>query len=170
MTAVRLQFRARQHWLPNKLRILQILERYVDRIATLQRTTFGKISFEPGSVDLETPKVARLAEPNNRPIITRATASFGLPAVTHVQRPAGHDQVMTMTEEHVAAREHQPAIFYRGQIELTAESRQTIPVRLYIAVNSQPSDAAVRKNLKPQMRPALIALHGKRIERVSIEV
>src|SRR5256885_9200076 len=122
MTRVGLQFCARQHWLPGKLRILQRFELSIGSMTTFERTTLGKISFEPGSVDLETPKVARSAEPNDRPIITRAAPSFGFPTITHIQRAARHNQVMTMAEKHVATREHQSAIFYRGQIELTAES------------------------------------------------
>src|SRR3989440_3241217 len=147
MTSVSLQFCARQHGLPGKLWILQSLERYIDCVATFQRTTLGKISLEPRSINFETPDVAGFAELNNRPLKPRATSSFGLPAITHVERPPGHDQIMTMTEEHVATRKHQPAVFHRGQIKLATRVRQTIPVGLYFAVNSQSRDSAVAEKL-----------------------
>src|SRR5437763_175907 len=93
MTSVSLQFCARQYGLPGKLRILQSLERYIDCVATFQRTTLGKISLEPRSINFETPDVAGFAELNNRPVKPRATSSFGLPAITHVERAPGHDQI-----------------------------------------------------------------------------
>ena len=53
MTSVRLQFRARQHGLPDKFRILQTFNRQAGRIASLKRTTLRKISLEPGGIDFE---------------------------------------------------------------------------------------------------------------------
>ncbi len=57
-----------------------------------------------------------------------------------------------MTEEHVAAREHERAVFRRGEIDLAAGAFELFPVGHHFAINTQPRDAAVRKDLETKMR------------------
>src|ERR1041385_1278896 len=54
VTRVSLQLRPRQHGFPNKLRVLQFLNRRLASIACFERATLGKISFEPGRIDFQT--------------------------------------------------------------------------------------------------------------------
>ena len=65
----------------------------------------------------------RSAELDDYPIVAWTTATFCFPAITHVRGASGHDQVVTMTEEHVAAREYEPAVFSRSKIDLACRLR-----------------------------------------------
>jgi hypothetical protein len=46
-----------------------------------------------------------------------STPPFGFPTVTHIHRSTRHDQIVTMTKEHIATRQYQPAIFYGREID-----------------------------------------------------
>ena len=73
------------------------------------------------------------------------------PAVAHVRRIAGHDQVVPRAEEHVAARHDDAAVLGGGQVDLAAQS-QPLPVGHHFAVDAQARDAAVGKDPQPQVR------------------
>src|SRR5213075_474846 len=103
MTSMSLQFRARQHRFPDKFRILQILNWHAGSLASLKRTTFRKVSLEPGSIDFEPSNVSRPPKLHDCPIVSGSAPSFGFPAVAHVCSPPRHDQIMAVAKEHVAA-------------------------------------------------------------------
>src|SRR6266511_4103789 len=75
-----------------------------------------------------------------------------------------------MTEEHVAARQDHAAIFHRREIDLTANLFQAIPVRQGFAINAQPRDAAVRKDLETKVGPSLIAGNSEWVQRIAIQI
>src|SRR5437868_3278575 len=100
---MRLQLRARQDRLPYEFRRLQSLQFRIFGVTTLQRTTFGEIAFEPGSVNFQPPDVPTTSQSDNRPVISGPAAALCFPAITHVQRASGHDQIVPMPKEHVAA-------------------------------------------------------------------
>src|SRR5215510_2879364 len=84
MAGVGLQFCARQNRLPGKFRIFQRFDCRLRGITTFKRTTLGKVSLEPGSINLKSVKVAWCAELNYRPVMSRSASPFGFPAVAHV--------------------------------------------------------------------------------------
>src|ERR1044072_1812169 len=98
---------------------------------------------------------AGAAELDDGPIMTWATPSFGFPAVAHVCRAAGHDQVVTMTEEHVAAGEHEAAAFYSREIDV-ATAFELSPIGYDLAIDTQSRDAAVRIDFEAKVRDAFV--------------
>src|SRR5207249_10379519 len=104
-------------------------------------------------MNLKTLDPAGRAELDDRPIVARPPAAFGLPAVAHVCSPARHDQIMTMSKEHITARNDQPSIFRGRKINLAAELFQAIPVGHNLAIHSQPRHAPIRIDLETQMSP-----------------
>ena len=95
--------------------------------------------------------LSRLAELDDRPIVTWTTAPLCFPAVAHVRRSSGHDQVVTMTKEHVAAREHQAAVFDRREIDLATSAFESVPIGHDFAVDAQSRDTTVRIDLETKM-------------------
>ncbi len=110
----------------------------------------------------------RSAELYDYPIVTWTTPTFCLPTVTHVHCTSWHDQIVTMTEEHVAAREYESPIFRRGQIDL-AWAFELIPIWYHFAVDAKACDAAVGKNLETKMCDAFVVLDWERIQAIARE-
>src|SRR3979411_2937890 len=106
---------------------------------------------------------ARRAEFDNYPIVTWPTTSFRFPAVAHVRRSSRHDQIMTMAKKHVAAREYEPAILNRSEIDVAPDAFETIPIGRHFAKYSQSRYAAIGINLQTQMSKALLTLDCKKI-------
>src|SRR5690349_24220232 len=52
------------------------------------------------------------------PIVSGPATPFRFPSVTHIRRSSGHDQVMPVTKEHVAARKHERAVFRGCEIDV----------------------------------------------------
>src|SRR2546421_6191674 len=103
MPRVRLQLGAREHRLPGESRILQSFHWHIRGAATFKRATLRKISFEPGRVDFQTPNSSRRAKFDDGPVVAGPAPPFCFPTVAHVHGPSWHDQVMPMSEKHVAA-------------------------------------------------------------------
>src|SRR5574338_1104369 len=109
------------------------------------------------------------AEFDDGPIVTWTTASFCFPAVAHVCRAAGHDQVVTVTEKHIATGEYEAAVFDRGEIDVATNAFELFPIRYDFTVDTQPRDAAVREDLETQVRDVFVVLDRKRVLRVAAE-
>src|SRR5262249_34970777 len=101
---VGLQLRAGEERLPLKLRVLESFDRHIDGVTAFQRAALRKIALEPRSIDFQPANMTGLPEPDDGPIMAGPAPSLGFPAVTHVSGASRHDQIVTMTEEHVAAR------------------------------------------------------------------
>src|SRR5215510_14983147 len=79
MTGVRLKLCAREHGFPRELGIFERLKRHVRRVATLERTTLGKVSFEPRRVNFESPHASGRSQPHDRPIMSRSATPLCFP-------------------------------------------------------------------------------------------
>src|SRR5262249_2248122 len=97
------------------------------------------------------------SQSNDCPIVSGPATPLCFPSVTHVGGASRHDQVVTMTEEHVAARQNAATILNGRQVGITADLPQWIPGRHNFTVNAQARYAAIGINLEAQMRPTLIA-------------
>src|SRR5437762_9588594 len=53
-----------------------------------------RVSLEVPRVDLDPLHAAGRGQPDHGPVVTRTTTAPGLPAVAHVQRVAGHDEIV----------------------------------------------------------------------------
>src|SRR5688572_31191629 len=104
-----------------------------------------------------------MSELDDGPIMAGAATAFRFPAVAHVGGAARHDQVVTMSKEHVAARDHECAVFDGCEIDVAAGTFEPFPLRRDDAVNAQPRDAAVREDLEPQVCDPFVVLDGKRV-------
>src|ERR1700686_2554097 len=93
--------------------------------------------------------------------MTRSAAPASLPAGAYAAGGAGPYQIMVGAEEHVAAGEHLPAVLDRRQIELILQSTFAMPLRHHLAVHPQPRHAAVRINVKTQMREGVGGVDGE---------
>ena len=60
-----------------------------------------------------------------------------------------------------------PAIFHRREIDVAADSLQTLPVGQDFAVNSQARDTTIGIDFEAQMRDALFPCDRKRILRIA---
>ena len=78
----------------------------------------GRVALEVMGVDLHALDRAGGAEPNDRPVVAAAATAPRLPAVAHVRAAPGHDQVLAVAEEHVAARDDEAAVLHRREIDL----------------------------------------------------
>ena len=120
--------------------------------------------------DFDPPHAPLGRELHHHPVVAGAAAAARLPAVAHVVRAAGHDQVVLRTEEHVAAREHVAAVLRRGEIDFVAETAGEAPVGNDVAVHAQASDAAVRKDIDAEMRHRERLLHFEFVLQVALQV
>src|SRR5688572_16956097 len=82
-----------------------------------------------------------------------AAPPLRFPAVTHVLRASGHDDVVLRAEVHVARAENQPAVTDVGEIDRPARTDQARPVHDRIAEHAQARDAAVGKDVEPNVAP-----------------
>ena len=132
--------------------------RRVDKRNALSRALIAelRVAFEVTRVDLDAPDGPGRAKPDDRPVVTGAAPSLGLPAVAHVERASRHNQIVTMAEEHIAAREDAPALLYRRQINLAATHQQSLPVGQDLSVNAQAGHTSIGVNLQAQVRKAAL--------------
>src|SRR5690242_850920 len=107
-------------------------------------------------VDFDAMNVSGAAEFDDGPIVTWTTTAFSFPAVAHVCRATGHDQVVAVAEEHVATGQHEAAVFHSRQIDVAAGAFQLIPIGYDLAVDAQPRDAAVRIDFEAKMCDAFV--------------
>src|SRR6185369_9796228 len=110
--------------------------------------------------------VSGMSEFDDGPIVPWTTTAFSFPTVAHVCCAAGHDQVVTMTEEHVATGKYEPAVFYRREIDV-ARALKLIPIGYDFAIDAQPRYAAIGEDLETKMRDSFVVLNGKGILRVA---
>src|SRR6185503_21346898 len=101
-------------------------------------------------VNFDAVNLSRAAELDDGPIMTWTTSSFCFPAVAHVCRATGHDQVVTVAEEHVATGKHEAAVFHRREIDV-ARALELIPIGDDFAVNAQPRHATIGEDLETKM-------------------
>ena len=76
---------------------------------------------------------------------------------------------MAMSEEHVATRKHQCAVFGGSKIDVAARAFELFPVRHDFAVNTQSCDAAVGIDLEAKMCDSFFVIDWKRILAVAAE-
>ena len=91
-------------------------------------------------VDFHPPHHALQGQLDVDPIVSRPAPPPRFPAIAHVRRAAGHDQVVFRAEEHVAAAQHLAAVLGRGEIDLLAEPSQAVPVGDDFAVHAERLD------------------------------
>src|SRR6185295_9665760 len=112
--------------------------------------------------------LAGATEFDDGPIMAWTTPPFCFPAVAHVRRAAGHDQVVTVTEEHVATGEYETAVFDSRQIDVAA-AFELFPIGYDFALDAQPRDAAVWIDFETKMCDALVILDREWVFRVATE-
>ena len=78
------------------------------------------IAFEVIGVELDPLDHSSPCQTNNRPVVAGASSSLRLPAITHVRRTAGENEILPIPVVHVAARHHEAAVPDRGEIDLTS--------------------------------------------------
>jgi len=101
-------------------------------------------------VDLDPSNYARRPEAHDGPVVSRPAAALRFPSIGHVTRVAGHDQIVTRTEKHVAARDDEAAMLGGGEIDVAALCEPN-PVGDHLTVDPKPRDAAVRKDPEAHM-------------------
>src|SRR5205085_3808077 len=92
--------------------------------------------------------LAALPQLNDDPIVSRPTPTLRLPTVAHILRASGHNEIVAMTEEHVAAINDAPAVLNSSQINLASAPPYAFPVGRDLAINSQARDTSVRVDFK----------------------
>jgi hypothetical protein len=119
-------------------------------------------------VQLQALHAAACREPHDRPVVAGAAAAARLPAVAHVRRAPGQDQVLAVAEEHVAAHHDEAAVLHRRQVQHLA-AREPRGIGPRFAVHAQPRHAAVGIDVEAQVRQALVTREGERVLRVARE-
>src|SRR4051812_49683545 len=79
------------------------------RIAPLEHATPWCVALEMVGIQLGAFYDAAPSETNDRPIVSRPAATLRLPAVAHVCRSPGKNQILAVPIVHVAARHNEPA-------------------------------------------------------------
>src|SRR6185503_1758959 len=102
------------------------------------------------------------------PIMAWTTPPLCFPAVAHVCRAAGHDQVVSVTEEHVATGEYEAAVFDCCEIDV-ATAFELFPIWHDLAIDAQPCDAAVRIDFETEMCDSFVVLDRKCIFGIATE-
>ena len=120
-------------------------------------------------VDFDAVDLSGAAELDDGPVVAWATSPFCFPTVAHVCCAAGHDQVMTVTEEHVATGEYERAVLSRREINLSASAFELVPVGDYFAVHAKSRDTAVRIDLETKVRDAFVVVDWERVLAVAGE-
>ena len=119
-------------------------------------------------IDFDSPDCTLRPETDDGPVVSRAAAALGFPSVAHVGRVARHDQVVARSVEHVAARDHGPAMLDRSQVDIAATA-QPIPVGHDFTVNTEPRHPAIRKDTEPQVRRGLRILDRQQVVGISLQ-
>ena len=147
MPRMRLQFGYRKNLAPARPSC-QLVGRGIRRDASFDRAGVGIVSFEVIGIDFDLSDRARQPQFQNDPIVSRTAPAFCFPAVAHVFRTSGHDQVVHRTKKHVAAGERHSAILDRGKIDQFARFHLA-PIGHHHAVDAEAGHAAVRENIQP---------------------
>src|SRR5690242_21678286 len=71
-------------------------------VAALEACALREIALEVCGVQIDALDYATPAEPQHHPVVPEPPAPPCLPAIAHVSRPAGHDQVHGLAEELIA--------------------------------------------------------------------
>ena len=121
-------------------------------------------------IDFDAPDVAGASQFDDAPVEPCAAPALGFPAVAHVLRLSGHDQIVPVPEKHIARLQHRAAVLGRRQIDLAVAFCERIPVGHDLAVNAEARHAAVRVNFQTQVRGAVFVIDPKRIFRVAREL
>ena len=119
-------------------------------------------------VDLDAVQRSARGELHDRPVVARAAPATSLPAVSHVGRSARHDEMVPVSEEHVADEEGQTAVLRRGEVDLGA-GMVTSGIEVAFAVHAKAGDTAVREDVEAKMREWGRGQHGKQVPRVALE-
>src|SRR4029078_11700899 len=93
--------------------------------------------------------------------------AFRFPSIAHVRCSAGHDHVVTMSEKHVATGQNQTSVLNCRQISVATQTFQSLPVGGYLAIDSQPCYATIRKDCEAKMSDTLVIIDCKRIKRIA---
>src|SRR5690349_4953457 len=107
-------------------------------------------------VDFDFPNAPGSAQFHDDPVISRTAPPFRFPAVSHILRTTGHDQVVHRAEKHVATGERYAAILDRRKVDDLIRA-YAAPIRDDVAVDPKTSHAAIRKNVQSDMSPCLLA-------------
>jgi len=99
---IRAQRRAREQFFPGKLDACEHLRRGARGAADIDRAALRKIALVVRGVHLDAGDGALGGELHDRPIMAWAAAALGFPAVTHIARRAGRDEIVRRAEEHIA--------------------------------------------------------------------
>src|SRR5690349_23092000 len=94
------------------------------------------------------------------PIVSGPATPFRFPSVTHIRRSSGHDQVVAVTKEHVAARKHERAVFRGCEIDV-ARTLESFPIGHDLTVHTQPRHATIGKDPETKMRDTFAVLNRK---------
>src|SRR5689334_14012959 len=127
-------------------------------VAALEACALREIALEVCGVQIGALDYATPAEPQHHPVVPEPAAPPCLPAIAHVSRPAGHDQVHGLAEELIARRERQAAVLHGDEVHGASRPEDTLPVGARLAPHTQPGHATVRVDVESHMRAACLAL------------
>ena len=150
---VRRERAARQDRLPGLRGLRHRKGDGVGRVEPLERTALGRVPLEVGRVHLDAVDRPSPRQFHDRPVVARPATAPRFPAVVHSPGRTRQDQVVAVSEEHVARRQHHPAVLERGQVEIAA-AREAFQVGEDYPVNAQARDTAVGKDVQPDVRRA----------------
>src|SRR6185436_12567950 len=100
--------------------------------------------------------------------MTGPASSFSFPTITHVCGATWHDQIVTVSKEHVAAGKHEPAIFRSREINFATYSLEPVPVRSDLAVDAQTRHSPIWEDLEAKMRKPVVVEDCKMILRIAL--
>ena len=121
-------------------------------VTRLDGTTVGEVSFEVIRIDFDAADIPWNAQLQDDPVIARATATLGFPAVAHVFGAAGHEQVERRSVELIARGDRAASVFNCCEIDLP--TCEALGARRDVTMNPQARDAAVGIDSQPQMSEA----------------
>src|SRR5687768_18443765 len=119
-------------------------------------------------IDLDAANRSWAAEPDDRPVVSRPSATARLPSVSNMCRSAGKDEILAMAEEHVAAHYDPPAVLHRCQIDVTRADERG-PIGGDLAVNTKARDSAIGKDVETNVSQRLVVLHLDQVARVALK-
>ena len=123
-------------------------------VAAFERAAPGGVALEVGGVDLDALERAAPSQLGRSPSRGPARAAASSPSRRPCRRRAGHDQVVAVAEEHVAAGDDQAAVLHRREVDLAGGRTSRGQSGSDLAVDAQPRDAAVREDVEPQVGDA----------------
>ncbi len=102
--------------------------------------------------------------------MARPSPATRLPAVAHVGRAPGHDQVVLRPEVHVARAQDEAAVPDRGQVDEPLRAHETRHVDRHLSVHAEPGHPSVGVDAQADVGPGPIALDGKQVLRTAPEL